>query len=86
MFLGTPHSLNDDKKLGEKLLLLLKSIPHDMSKQTLARLEGEASILANAAHRFQDVNLRVDIASIWENKKSTVRPGRFGKKSLVVSS
>ncbi|KAK0102667.1 hypothetical protein ONS95_006270 [Cadophora gregata] len=84
MFLGTPHRLDDEKQLGEKLLLLLKSLPNDISKQTLSRLEGDALILANAADRFKDVNLRVDIASVGEKKKSKVRHGRFGRKGVVV--
>lgn len=84
MLLGTPHSLEDEKLLSEKLVLLLESLPSDMSKQTLSRLGEDVSILADAADRFRDVNLRVDIASVWEKKKSKFRHGRFGKKNVVV--
>ena len=61
--------------LAEKSLILLKSYPNELSKSTISRLEIESSLLKNAALRFEDVYLRVDIASIYEIKEAKVRDG-----------
>lgn len=82
--MGTPHNIRDEKALRVNVLNLLKSLPNSMSKQTLSNLAGDAQELVNAADRFQDVTLRVDIASVWEKKETKIRQHRFGTKKVIV--
>jgi len=88
VFLGTPHSCTDLGSLADKSLLILKSYPHDFNKQSVARLEKEASLLLNAARRFEDIILRVDIASVYETKEIKIKEGAnvFSKTRKAIVS
>jgi hypothetical protein len=84
VFLGSPHSCLDPESLPETLLVLLKSYPNDFSKQTLARLEKESTYIRNAALRFDDVCLRVDIASLYETKEAKVSNNVWSKTRRTI--
>jgi hypothetical protein len=75
IFLGTPHKFDDQGILAEKSMLLLKSYPNEFSKQTVLRLEKDSTLLFGLAKRFEDVMLRVDIASVFETKEACVKDG-----------
>jgi hypothetical protein len=81
-FLRSRHSGSDSEALAEKLL---KLYTNELSKQTVTRLEKESSLIKNAALRFEDVFLRVDIASICGIGEAKIREGSNVRSKTVKS-
>ncbi|KAI0483545.1 P-loop containing nucleoside triphosphate hydrolase protein [Xylaria cf. heliscus] len=91
MFLGTPHRLEgvDYRQFGERVICILKpeGVAGSISRQGLSRLKETCSMLEELASRFERVNLRVDVLSVYEKIPTRIKdPGtlRSRTKKLIV--
>lgn len=85
MFLGTPHSLPNNTALCERSLQLLRVCTKFGPKKANFSLAEESQILAGLAIRFEDVQLRIPILSVYETKELRIRTGTFRTQKLIVS-
>ncbi|KAF2232579.1 tetratricopeptide repeat domain-containing protein [Viridothelium virens] len=73
IFLGGFQSASRTAKLSELSLSLLKYIPNSISKQACGRIAEETRLLRDISTLFQEIQLRVDILSIYETKDTNPR-------------
>lgn len=87
IFLGSPHLTTTDDERWENWQLLLKLYRKDVSKSVL-RIE-DIQILASVCGKFNALNLRIPVLSVYEQRKTKIRDagpfGRFKTVERVVS-
>jgi len=77
LFLGTPHKSQDLAVLSERSKQVLRSCMPNIPRRLLSSLEDTSGLRLNAT-LFEDVNLRVDIISVFE-----LVPTKHGKPSSM---
>jgi hypothetical protein len=85
VFLGGPHSASSAAALSERSLFILRSVPNKISRQVYERLTKEANLLAEISRFFRDIELRVEILSLYETKETRVKVGRKEGKGFFSS-
>ncbi|KAF2110706.1 hypothetical protein BDV96DRAFT_667086 [Lophiotrema nucula] len=77
VFLGTPHRLENADDFSERNSRILKCCQPAIPRRLLASLQDTSNLRLNAT-LFEDVNLRVDTISVFEQKSS-----EYGKSSTL---
>ncbi|KAM5471339.1 hypothetical protein MauCBS54593_003679 [Microsporum audouinii] len=85
MFLGALHLPSAPEKLSERYNLILRSISNDISKQGFARIAKESWLLANISKLFGDIEMQVEILSLYETEETRIRVGMMDGKGLFSS-
>ncbi|KAM5435111.1 hypothetical protein McanCB21832_003707 [Microsporum canis] len=85
MFLGALHLPSAPEKLSEQYNLILRSISNDISKQGFARIAKESWLLANISKLFGDIEMQVEILSLYETEETRIRVGMMDGKGLFSS-
>ncbi|KAL9078237.1 MAG: hypothetical protein Q9157_002855 [Trypethelium eluteriae] len=73
VFLGGPQNASDVATLPEISLSILKYTPNSISKQSFTRIAEETCLLLDISTLFHEIELRVDILSLYETKDTDVR-------------
>ena len=83
MFLGTPHNQPNQEEFRDRIFLLLKCCSNGgvFSKQQMSDLIEDFWTLKDVANRFQDMNIHVDIMSIYEKRVTKIEKSSFFAKS-----
>lgn len=85
IFLGTPHSgLNDSESLSRLLTLLAKTNGIKRINIPGERRVHEQAMLGRLAARFESIDLRSSVLTIWETEKTRVSEGLLKSKMLLV--
>lgn len=71
--------VSDPQALPERLLLILKSVQSKISRQTFVRISEELRVLVEISKLFQDIELRVELASVYELIQTKVKGLKEGK-------
>ncbi|KAJ5406075.1 tetratricopeptide repeat domain-containing protein [Penicillium sp. CMV-2018d] len=80
VFLGAPHLPSDPLRLAEQYTLILRSISNSISKQTFTRIANDSWLLSDTSRIFDDIELQVEVLSLYETNETRVRVGvRDGK-------
>ncbi|KAK3935064.1 tetratricopeptide repeat domain-protein [Diplogelasinospora grovesii] len=85
VFLGALHLPLNPARLSELYTLVLRSVPHRISKQGLTRIGEESWLLADISRLFSDIELQVEILSLYESKKTRIHVGMREGKGLFGS-
>lgn len=83
--MGTPHSSWDSYDVLDGALLILRAYTKFISKPAKLRVANEADILKTLALRFEYVDPRVPILSVYETKEIKIRETIFSSRKVVAS-
>lgn len=85
VFIAAPHGSTSPDVLQDRALTIIKQFADGkLSKQSLAQLKIEAHKLTDIIARFQEVNLRVDILTVYETMATKGKRGWPKPKSILV--
>lgn len=71
--------VSNPQALPERSLLILKSVQSKISRQAFVRIGEELRTLVEISRLFQDIELRVELASIYELTETKVKGLKEGK-------
>jgi hypothetical protein len=89
VFLGTPHGAAKSSLLEERVPAILNVCSKNtLNKPAQSVLKDELSKLSDVATRFEDMNFRVGILSVFEEKQTKAKSSLsfLKQKNIVVSS
>jgi hypothetical protein len=84
VFLSTPHGLSCEELLTNNCAFFLKQYGK-VSNAAIDELKGENSPLFIIAKRFQQIDIRVEILSVYEKIATKRRKGLSLQKGIIVS-
>lgn len=79
------HTASNADILSERSLFILRTVPNTISKQGWERLTEEPKLLVDISHLFRNIELRVEILSLYETKETRVKVGFKEGKGLFSS-
>lgn len=71
IFLGTPHLTSADDERWERWRLILKLFRKDVPKTAVSRQDAE--MLVKVFERFNGLNLRISVISVYETKETKMK-------------
>ena len=77
VFLGTPHSLGDEKLESNILDLLLRSQQKILPKHAFVKTDNAA--LVDLSRQFEVVNLQVPVISVYEGRETKIHDSLFAR-------
>jgi hypothetical protein len=86
VFLGSPHCAAHADKLTRTASWILRSIPSSISKKAHAQISESARFLTDISRLFNDVQLRIEMLSLFEMQESKVKVGLILGKGLFHST
>lgn len=75
VFLGGVHSTSDPTLLSERAVLILQSLPNNITKTEFARIADDIKLLGDICQLYQDAELhmQVPILSLYESDRTRVK-------------
>lgn len=77
VFLGTPHSLGDEKLESNILDLLLRSQQRILPKHAFVKTDNAA--LIDLSRQFEVVNLQIPVISVYEGRETKIHDSLFAR-------